>query len=117
MKMNWIHPDTFVPDSCCQEPKGDSMTVPNQALKIRDIMERSLRGQILPELQQNVLQYGEDLPMDLSDLDEFEDLTDVEEYTNYLGKRINQQKEAIERAKAEKAKQSEADEEEAPEKA
>lgn len=110
MRMEYIHPETFVPFTCVQECAGESMTVPNQALKIRDIMERSLRGQILPEVQMNNLQYGPDMPHELSDIDELEDRTDVEEYANYLEKRITQQKEAQERAKAEKAKQSEADE-------
>lgn len=108
--MVYIHPDTFQPDSCLQECKGESMTVPNQALKIRDIMERSLRGQILPEVQMNSLQYGDDMSHEMADIDEFEDRTDVEEYANYLEKRIKEQKEAQERAKAEKAEQSEADE-------
>lgn len=111
MIMQYLHPDTFVPDSCLQECIGESMTVPNQALKIRDIMERSLRGQILPEVQMNSLQFGDDMPHDMADIDEFDDRTDIEEYVNYLEKRIKEQKEAQERAKDEKAKQSEAAEE------
>lgn len=108
MELPYIHPDTFEIDSCIQMCEGISETVPNQALKIRDIMERSLRGQILPEVQQNQLQYGQDLPHELAELDEFEDRTDVEEYANYLEKRIEEQKQALEREKSEKAKQSEA---------
>lgn len=108
--MEYIHPETFEPFSCVQNFTEESMTVPNQALKIRDIMERSLRGQILPEVQMNSLQFGDDMPHDMADLDEFDDRTDVEEYANYIEKRIKEQKEAQERAKAEKAKQSEADE-------
>lgn len=113
MKETWIHPDTFVPDKCVQECTGESMTVPNQALKIRDIMERSLRGQILPEVQMNSLQFGDDMPHEMAVLDEFDDRTDVEEYANYLEKRIKEQKEAQKRAESEKAKQSVADEEKA----
>lgn len=110
---DYKHPDTFVPDSCVQVPKGISQTVPSQALQIRDIMERSLRGQILPEIQGNQLQYGEDLPHELADVDELEDRTDVEEYVGYLENRVKAQKEAQERAKSEKAKQSEADKDDA----
>ena len=110
MENIWIHPDTFVPDQCVQECKGESMTVPNQALKIRDIMERSLRGQILPEVQMNSLQYGNDMSHDMAELDELGDRTDIEEYANYLESRIKEQKEAQKRAKAEEAKQSVADE-------
>lgn len=103
---DYVHPDTFVPDILVEDPVGDSMTVPNQALKIRDIMERSLRGQLLPEVQGNVLQYGDDMPEDLAELDEMEDRVDVEEYANYLESRVIEQKEALKRAKEEETKQS-----------
>ena len=105
---DYKHPDTFEPFSSVQVPKGISQTVPSQALQVRDIMERSLRGQILPEIQMNQLQYGENLPHDVAEVDELEDRTDVEEYVGYLESRVKAQKEAIERAKSEKAKQSEA---------
>lgn len=110
---DYMHPGTFVPDSCVQEPKGISQTVPSQSLHVRDIMERSLRGQILPEIQMNQLQYGKDLPHDLAVVDELEDRTDVEEYIGYLENRVKAQKEALEREKSEKAKQSEADKDDA----
>lgn len=121
MKLPFVHPDTFVLDNTCMEtPYGKSETVPDQALKIRDIMERSLRGQILPELQQNQLQYGDDQDHEMSDFDNLGDLSDIEESVSYLEGRIKEQKEALERQKeaqerekSEKAKQSEADKDDA----
>lgn len=75
MKKGYNFPDA--PASGLEHPKGKSMTVPNQALSIRDIMERSLRGAMLSEVAHNRLEYGDDedyddeMPteMDLSDMD------------------------------------------------
>lgn len=112
-KLEYIHPDTYVPEGG-ENPVGESETVPNQALHIREIMERSARGQILPEVQYNELQYGDDLPEELADLDDMDDFSDIEEKISYYENRVKEMKDAKEAAKkkeeAEKAKRSEADE-------
>lgn len=98
----YTFPDEFVlgPDQMCH-PVGRSETIPNQGLMIRDIMARSLRGQILPEVQMNHLQYGPDSSFDSADF-EGEDLTDVQENLSYLEARVQQFHQEREKARLEK---------------
>lgn len=84
--------------------KGKSECVPNQALNIRDIMMRSLRGSILPEVQMNNLEYGQDEDFEDAFGQEV-DLTDIEETQeklSYFQQRVKQ----VEQARQAKPKQS-----------
>lgn len=75
MKRGYNFPDNY--SGRGEVPRGKSMTVPNQALSIREIMYKSLRGSLLSEVSHNHLEYGEDedfldeMPteIDLTDLD------------------------------------------------
>ena len=90
--------------------KGRSEVIPNQALSLRDIMNRSLRGQYLAEVAANQLQYGDDAPED-DGMPDFEDKFDVLDHASYLEQRVNEFKAAKEAeiaAKAQQATQSEA---------
>lgn len=78
---------------------GRSEVVPNQALSLREIMNRSLKGQRLMEVTMNQLQYGEDDRED-PELPEFEDKFDVLDHANYLEQRVAEYKAAIEAEKA-----------------
>lgn len=94
MKKGINHPETDV--DIFEHPKGKSEVVPNQALNIRDIMLRSLRGAILPEVQNNQLEFGDDETHDDAFNPEI-DLTDIEETAekvSYLNQRIKQLQDA-----------------------
>lgn len=75
MKRGYNFPDNY--SGRGEVPRGKSATVPNQALSIREIMYKSLRGSLLSEVSHNHLEYGEDedfldeMPteIDLTDLD------------------------------------------------
>lgn len=80
-----------------EHPKGRSEVIPNQALSLREIIERSSRGQMLREVQGNELQYGED--EDEDGIDMFapdDDKFDVRDKLSYFEARLQ-------RAKAEQA--------------
>lgn len=97
--------------------KGRSEVIPNQALSLRDIMIRSLRGQYLAEVAANQLQFGED-ESESDDLPEFEDKFDMLDHASYLEQRVNEfkaAKEAEKAAKAQQAEQSVAQQAKAPE--
>lgn len=93
MKKGFSYPDS---PTSAEEVFGKSETIPNQALNIREIMMRSLRGALLPEVQNNNLEYGED--EDFEDgFDPEVDLTDIDENNerlSYLEQRVKQQKDA-----------------------
>lgn len=93
-------------------PQGRSELIPNQALSIRQIIERSSRGQILAEVQGNQLQYGDDEDEEGVDLfDPDDDKFDVRDKLSYYEQRLasaKAEKEAYEKQKNEEAKKAEA---------
>ena len=93
-------------------PHGRSELIPNQALSIRQIIERSSRGQILAEVQRNQLQYGEDEDEDGVDLfDPEDDKFDVRDKLSYYEQRLasaKAEKEAYEKQKKEDAEKAKA---------
>lgn len=98
-------------------PHGRSELIPNQALSIRQIIERSSRGQILAEVQGNALQYGDDEDEDGNDFFEYDDdKFEVRDKVSYFEARLahaKAEKEAYEKRKkeeAEKARSEQADE-------
>lgn len=107
MKLEYRNfPETLV--DICEYPKGKSETVPGRALHIGDIMLRSLRGAILPEVQNNHLEYGDD--EDFEDaMPQETDLTDIDETLerrSYLEERIKQIK-AVKKSKTAQTEPSE----------
>lgn len=94
--------------------KGRSEVIPNQALSIREIIQRSNRGQILAEVQGNNLQYGDDQDPDGEDFFEYDDdKLDQRDKLSYLEQRLKEAKEAdaaYKKQKEEEAKRKQADE-------
>lgn len=95
--------------------QGRSEVIPNQALHIREILQRSARGQNLPEVQANNLDYGPDEDEDASDLFEpTDDKFEIQDKLSYYEARVLEmkkaQKKALEAKKAEETKQSTVDE-------
>lgn len=77
----------------CEHPKGRSEVIPNQALSLREIIQRSSRGQVLREVQGNELQYGED--EDEDGIDMFapdDDKFDVRDKLTYFEQRLEKAK-------------------------
>lgn len=93
--------------------KGRSELIPNQVRSIREILNRSIRGQWMFETQANQLQFGEDSPEE-DGLPGMEDKFDVLDHASYLEERVAQYNaakakfEADKAQKAAQAKQSEA---------
>lgn len=94
--------------------KGRSEVIPNQALSIREIIQRSNRGQLLAEVQGNQLQYGDDEDPDGEDFFEYDDdKFDQRDKLSYLEQRLQEAKAADEeykKKKEEEAKINQADE-------
>ncbi len=94
--------------------KGRSEVIPNQALSIREIIQRSNRGQLLAEVQGNILQYGEDEDPDGEDIFEYDDdKFDQRDKLSYLEQRLQEAKVAdaeYKKQKEEEAKLKQADE-------
>lgn len=94
--------------------KGRSEVIPNQALSIREIIQRSNRGQLLAEVQGNVLQYGEDEDPNGEDIFEYDDdKLDQRDKLSYLEQRLLEAKvanAAYKKQKEEEAKHQQADE-------
>lgn len=71
---------------------GRSQVIPNQALHVREILLRSARGQMLSEVQQNELQYGDDESEDGQDLFSADmDKMERRDVVDYLEMRIREQ--------------------------
>lgn len=108
--MKWNFPNTEVDGY--EHPKGKSQTIPNQALQIREIMFRSLRGQILPEVTGNNLEYGDDEDFEDAFSPE-QDLTDIEanqSQIDYLSQRVEQAKQAKAKPKHQDSEKSDGEE-------
>lgn len=77
-----------------------SEVIPNQALNLREIIQRSARGQFLAEVQANALEYGEDENEDNHDLFEPDDTRqEVHDKLGYYQARVLEMKKAQEAAK------------------
>lgn len=80
--------------------QGRSELIPNQALHIREILQRSARGQNLPEVQANNLEYGKDENEDNHDLfDPSDDKLEVLDKLSYYEARVLEMKKARDAAK------------------
>lgn len=95
--------------------QGRSEVIPNQALHIREILQRSARGQYLPEVQANTLEYGPDEDEDGQDLflptdDKFEIYDKLSYYEARILEMKKAQKQAQEAKKAKEPERSEGDE-------
>lgn len=76
-----------------------SEVIPNQAINLREIIQRSARGQFLAEVQANALQYGEDENEDSHDLFEIDDTRqEVHDKLGYYEARVLEMKKAQEAA-------------------
>lgn len=98
--------------------QGRSEVIPNQALHIREILQRSARGQNLYEVQANNLEYGPDEDEDSQDLFEpSDDKFEIHDKLSYYEARVLEmkkaQKQALEAKKAKEPERSEGDEEKA----
>lgn len=90
----------YASNKTCEDPKGRSEMIPNQAKNLREILARSARGQILPEVQANALQYGDDEDPEGNDLfDPEDDKFDVRDKVSYYEIRLQQAKDAQKAAK------------------
>lgn len=90
----------YASNKTCEDSKGRSEMIPNQAKNLREILARSARGQILPEVQANSLQYGDDEDPEGHDfLDPEDDKFDVRDKLSYYELRLQQAKDAQEAAK------------------
>lgn len=97
----------YASDKTCEDPKGRSEMIPNQAKNLREILARSARGQILPEVLANSLQYGDDEDPEGNDLfDPEDDKFDVRDKLSYFEIRLQQAKDAQKAAKEAKLAQS-----------
>lgn len=79
--------------------QGRSELIPNQALHIREILQRSARGQNLAEVQANNLEYGPDEDEDNQDLFlPSDDKLEVLDKLSYYEARLLEMKKAKEAA-------------------
>lgn len=89
-----------------EKPRGRSEVIPNQALSLRQIIEKSSRGMMLSEVRANQLQYGDDEDEDGRDLfTQEDDIFDVHDRLSYYEQRLQQEKE-VRKASIEAQKQS-----------
>lgn len=98
-------------ENVTEKVSGRSEVIPNQALSLRQIIERSARGMQMREMLANQLQYGEDENEDGEDLfDLTDDKFEVRDKLSYLEQRLESAKAAkaaYEKEKVEKAEQAE----------
>lgn len=98
----------YLSECVSKRSTGRSEVIPNQALHIREILERSARGQFLTQVQMNALQYGQDEPEDGNDLFETDDdRLDMQDKLSYLELRLKEAKEAQKRHLEAKSQQNE----------
>lgn len=97
-------------ENVTEKVSGRSEVIPNQALSLRQIIERSARGMQMREMMLNHLQYGEDESEDGEDLfDPYDDKFDVRDKLSYLEQRLESAKAAkaaYEKEKANKANEA-----------
>ena len=107
-RFNMFNVPIYLSECVSKRSSGRSEVIPNQALHIREILERSARGQFLTQVQMNALQYGEDEPEDGNDLfDTDDDRLDMQDKLSYLEQRLQEAKNAQKRHLEEKSKQIE----------
>lgn len=98
-------------ENVTEKVSGRSEVIPNQALSLRQIIERSARGMQMREMLANQLQYGEDENEDGEDLfDLTDDKFDVRDKLSYLEQRLEAAKAAkaaYEKEQVEKAVKAE----------
>lgn len=83
-----------------------SEVIPNQAINLREIIQRSARGQFLAEVQANALEYGEDENEDNFDLFAIDDTRqEVHDKLGYYEARLIEMKKAQEAEKQAKLKE------------
>lgn len=89
-----------------KDPKGRSEVIPNQALHLREIIKRSMSGQILAEVQGNQLEYGEDESEEGIDLFEpDDDRFEIQDKLSYFEARLEEMKKAQKAQKEAKSKE------------
>lgn len=97
-RSNMFNVPIYLSECVSKRSTGRSEVIPNQALHIREILERSARGQFLTQVQMNALQYGQDEPEDGNDLfDPDDDRLDMHDKLSYLEQRILEAKNAQKR--------------------
>lgn len=103
-RSNMFNVPIYLSECVYKRSTGRSEVIPNQALHIREILERSARGQFLTQVQMNALQYGQDEPEDGNDFFEpDDDRLDIQDKLSYLELRLKEAKEAQKRHKEAKS--------------
>lgn len=100
----------YISENVTEKVSGRSEVIPNQALSLRQIIERSARGMQMRELMLNQLQFGEDENEDGEDLfDLTDDKFEIRDKLSYLEQRLQSAKAAeaaYEKEQVEKANEA-----------